>query len=105
MIDRAREIGQMMGYDSIDAILEAIGCGELILVKLPDEKRMKASEWLHQKAPEVRAMDEDLGDALDEIGDGLDFALELKRYPAATDICEMDLPHGWPSYCEKRLLQ
>jgi len=103
MINRAREIAKMMGYESIDATLEAIGRGELILLKLPDQQRMEAAEWLHGKAPEARSIDEDLGEALDEIASGLEFSLELERYPASSDICEMDVPHGWPSYCEKSL--
>jgi len=102
MINRAREIAQMMGYSSIDATLEAIGRGELILIKLADTQRHAVAEWLHAQAPVVRAKQEDLGDALEEVADGLDFALELERYPANSDICEMDLPHGWPSYCEKK---
>ena len=102
MIDRAREIAKMMGYESIDATLEAIGSGELILLKLPEEQRLLAAEWLHDKAPELQAEDEALAEALADIADSVELASELIRYPAQSDICEMNLPHGWPSYCEKR---
>jgi hypothetical protein len=38
---------------------------------------------------------------LEELASGLDFFAELRRYPPGADVCEMDLPHGWPSYCDK----
>jgi hypothetical protein len=103
MINRAREMAQMMGYNSIDETLEAIGRGELILVKIDDEQRFKLSRWIADKVPAVRAEDGDLADAMDDLADGIAFALELMRYPADTDICEMNLPLGWPSYCDKDL--
>ena len=102
MIDRAREITKMMGYESMDATLEAIGGGELVLLKLPEEQRLLAAEWLHDRASELRAEDETLAETLEDIADGMELASELIRYPAQSDICEMNLPHGWPSYCEKR---
>lgn len=102
MINRARDIAKMMGYDSIDAILEAIGRGELILLKMPDEQRLEVSNWLHKQVEPLKAQNEPLSDSVHDIADGLEFAMELQRYPANTDVCEMDLPHGWPSYCDKR---
>lgn len=101
MIDRAREIAQMMGYDSIDETMEAIGQGELILLKVPDQTRLEVISWIRRQVPEVRSEQPALADALDDIANGLDMALELTRYPADTDVCELDLPHGWPSYCDK----
>lgn len=103
MIDRAREITQMMGYNSIDETLDAIGRGELILLKVNDEQRLKLSRWIMEKVPTIRAQDGDLAASLEDLADGIAFAHELMRYPADTDICEMDLPLGWPSYCDKDL--
>jgi hypothetical protein len=104
MIDRAREIAKMMGYESIDATLDAIGRGELILLKVPEPQRLAASSWLRKQIPEVRSRDAALAETLDDIADGLEMAMELIRYPADTDICDLDLPHGWPSYCDKELI-
>lgn len=101
MIDRAREIAQMMGYDSTDATLEAIGSGEVILLKVPDERRHEIAVWLRKQIPELRDQQADLANALDDVADGLELAMELTRYPADTDVCDIDLPHGWPSYCDK----
>ena len=101
MIERAREIAQMMGYKSIDATLEAIGKGELLLLKVPEEERQDVAQWLRARIPEVRSVDEDLATTLEELASGLDFFAELRRYPPDADVCEMDLPHGWPSYCDK----
>jgi hypothetical protein len=103
MIDRAREMTQMMGYNSIDETLDAIGRGELILLKIDEKLRLRLSQWIMDKVPAVRGEDEDLADALDDLADGIAFAFELMRYPADTDICEMNLPLGWPSYCDKDL--
>lgn len=103
MINRAREIAQMMGYNSIDDTLDAIGRGELIMLKISDEQRLKLARWILDKVPSVRGEDADLGNAMEDLADGIAFALELMRYPADTDICEMDLPLGWPSYCDKNL--
>ena len=105
MINRARDIAKTMGYDSIDAILEAIGSGELILVKVAGDQRLKAAEWLQAHLPVVRAEEESLATTLEDIADSLEFALELTRYPADADVCEMDLPHGWPSYCERGAIE
>ena len=30
--------------------------------------------------------------------------MELERYPVDTDVCDMNLPHGWPSYCDKEAI-
>ncbi len=103
MIDRAREITQMMGYNTIDDTLDAIGRGELILLKVSDEQRLKLARWIMDRVPAVRGEDENLGNAMEDLADGIAFALELLRYPADTDVCEMDLPLGWPSYCDKNL--
>jgi hypothetical protein len=81
--------------------MEAIGRGELILLKVPEDTRLNVAKWIRQQVPPVRDDQEILADALDDIADGLDMAQELTRYPADTDVCEMDLPHGWPSYCDK----
>jgi hypothetical protein len=105
MIDRAREIAEMMGYESIDETLEAIGRGELILMKVPENQRLSVSNWIRAQVPVVRGSDEDLAEVLDDMADSLDMALELTRYPADTDVCEMDLPHGWPSYCDKEAIR
>ncbi len=104
MLNRAREITQMMGYESIDATLEAIGRGELVLLKIPEDNQIRVADWLRSQAAAVEE-DEELVEALEDMADGLEFALELDRYPATADICEIDLPHGWPSYCDKRRLQ
>lgn len=105
MINRGREITRMMGFTSIDATLEAIGRGELILIKMDAEQRLHVAEWLHGQIAALADADPVLAAALDDITDGIELALELTRYPADTDICEMDLPHGWPSYCERSLLK
>lgn len=104
MIERAREIAKMMGYDTTDAALKAIGRGELILLKVPESRRLEVSEWVRERIPEVRDGDAELAHALDDIADGLEMAMELTRYPADTDVCDLDLPHGWPSYCDKEAL-
>ena len=101
MIDRALEIARMMGYPSIDAVLEAIANGDLILVKLPEGMRQQVADWIHARVPEAASEDEVLAHALDDIADGIEFAWELERYPADADICEMNVPSGWPSYCDK----
>jgi hypothetical protein len=105
MLNRARDIAQMMGYDSIDATLEAIGRGDLILLKLPEGLQLRMAEWIRSQAADVEEEDAELAEALEDLADGVEFALELDRYPSTADICEMDLPHGWPSYCDKRRLQ
>lgn len=104
MIERARDIVKMMGYESIDATLEAIGRGELILLKVPDEQRIQAAGWMRGQIPEVRIRDKRLAETLDDIANGLEMAMELTRYPADTDVCDLDLPHGWPSYCDKEMI-
>ena len=100
MINRAREIAQMMGYNSIDATLEAIGSGELILLKVPESKRHEVANWVRSQVAEVRGEDAMLADVLDDIADGVEMAMELQHYPVDTDVCNMDLPNGWPSYCD-----
>jgi hypothetical protein len=104
MIERAREIAKMMGYESIDETLEAIGSGELILLQVPEEQRLSAARWMRQQIPEVRAANTQLAATLDDMADGLELALELTRYPVDTNICDLDLPHGWPSYCDTEAL-
>lgn len=101
MIERAHEIAQMMGYESTDDTLDAIGSGDLVLLKVPNERRLEIATWLRKQIPEIRGEREALADILDDMADGLELALELTRYPADTDVCDMDLPHGWPSYCDK----
>ncbi len=104
MIDRAREIAKMMGYTSLDTLLEAIGQGDVILLKIADAQRLTASRWIRQQLPDLRWTDAALATALDDIADGLDMALELTRYPVDSDVCDLDLPNGWPSYCDKEAL-
>ncbi len=104
MIDRARDIARTMGYSSIDAILEAIGSGELILVKATEGRRAKTAEWIRERLATVRGEDAGLAGTLEDIADALDLATELAHYPADADICDMDLPYGWPSYCERSVL-
>lgn len=104
MIDRARDIAKMMGYESIDATLEAIGRGELIMLKVPEQQRLAASLWMREQIPVVRNRDAELAETLDDVADGLEMALELAHYPADTDVCDLDLPHGWPSYCHKEAI-
>ena len=77
MINRAREIAQMMGYSSIDDTLNAIGRGELILLKINDEQRLKIARWIMDRVATVRGEDEDLGDALEDLADGIAFALGI----------------------------
>jgi hypothetical protein len=103
MINRAREIAELMGYESVDDILEAIARGEVILLKVPESYRSRTSDWLHDRIPEAREESEVLAETIKDIANGLDMAMELVRYPADSDVCEMDLPHGWPSYCDKSL--
>jgi hypothetical protein len=54
MINRAREIAELMGYESVDDILEAIARGEVILLKVPESYRSRTSDWLHDRIPEAR---------------------------------------------------
>lgn len=104
MIDRARDIAKTMGYRSVDAILEAIGSGELILVKATEGERAKTAEWIREHLALVRGEDAGVAATLEDIAGALDLATELARYPADSDVCDMDLPHGWPSYCERSVL-
>jgi len=104
MINRAREIAQMMGYDSIDATLEAIGRGELILLKVPEQKRLEVANRIRSQVPEARGEDAELADVLDDIADSVEVAIVLQHYPIDTDVCDMDLPNGWPSYCDTSAL-
>ncbi len=105
LMNRARDIVQMMGYDTLDAALEAIGRGDLVLLKLPEGLQLRMAAWLHSQVEDVEKEDAELAAALEDLADGLELAMELDRYPAAADICELDLPHGWPSYCDKNRLQ
>ena len=103
MINRAREIAEMMGYEDLDAVLEAIGRGELILLKVPESSRGRTAKWLRERIPGVEEESQELAGNLRDIANGLDMAMELVRYPADSDVCDMDLPHGWPSYCDKTI--
>jgi len=94
-----------MGYDSVDAVLDAIGSGELILVKVAEDQRLKTAEWIWERLPVVRGADEDLATTLEDIADALELAMELAHYPLGADVCDIHLPHGWPSYCERSVLQ
>lgn len=103
MIRRALELTKMMGYSSMDETMEAVGEGELILVKVPSASRVSFSKWLHEQAGSVD--DSDLAAVILDIASGIDMAAELQRYPDDSDVCDMDLPSGWPSYCDKDLLE
>ncbi len=105
MIDRARDIAKTMGYTSVDAILEAIGSGELILVKAMEGRRAKTAEWIRERLASARGEDAGVATTLEDIADALDLATELAHYPAGADVCDIDLPYGWPSYCERSILQ
>jgi hypothetical protein len=104
MTDRAREMARILGYDGLDALLDAIGQGEVILLKVPESQRLTASKWIRQQIPDLRWADTSLATTLDDIADGLDMALELIRYPIDSDVCDLNLPNGWPSYCDKDAL-
>ena len=104
MDNRGRDIAKMMGYENTESVFEAVGQGDLLLVKLDDAQKQSVSEWLHKQISAVESEDELLAATLHDIADSVELALELKRYPADIDICEMELPHGWPSYCERSLL-
>ncbi|HOT92060.1 MAG TPA: hypothetical protein PLJ78_09870 [Anaerolineae bacterium] len=105
MINRAREIAKTMGYDTVDEILQAIGSGELILFKIAEGRRTRAAEWLRTQISTVRQSDPALAATLEDIVSGLELASELAHYPVDADVCDLDLPHGWPSYCERSLLE
>jgi len=101
MFERAKEIAEMLGYTSTNELLTAIGSGDVIVLKVPNTERLPASKWLRGQAPEIHRQDDALGSTLEAIAAGLDFAMELKHYPSGSDICDMDLPNGWPSYCDQ----
>lgn len=103
MVERAREIMSMMGYESVDKMLAAIASGDLILIKMPVEDREEVVEWLAAQVDHVREQNEHLADLLLDVAEGVELAWELERYPHEADICDMDLPHGWPSYCQRAL--
>ncbi|MDY0019698.1 MAG: hypothetical protein RBT47_06840 [Anaerolineae bacterium] len=101
MANRAQEIAEMMGYVTPQALIEAIGEGEVILLKVPEAHQERIAAWLQTQAPEVKKSDAALGEAIHEIARALELSAALKRYPSNSDICELDLPSGWPSYCDK----
>lgn len=103
MIERGYQITEMMGYTGTEDVFDAIGKGELILVKIPTEKRLELSRWLRDCAGKTLPTGAGLNALLEDIADAVELALELERYPMGSDICDLDLPHGWPSYCEKTL--
>ncbi len=70
-ITRMREITRMMGYESIDATLEAIGGGELALLKMDTEDRQAVSAWLWRQASAVRDEKPDLATALEDLASTL----------------------------------
>jgi len=100
MIERGYEIADMMGYAGSEAVFKAIGEGELILVKVPTDKRLELARWLREIKSEAEP---EIGTLLEDIADAVELALELERYPMGGALCDLDLPHGWPSYCEKTL--
>ena len=105
MINRGRDVAKTMGYSSIDAILEAIGNGDLILVKATEGRRAKTAEWIRERLATVRGEDAGIATTLEDFADALDLATELAHYPVDADVCDIDLPYGWPSYCERSVLQ
>lgn len=102
MINRGREIIKMMGYDDSEAFLEAVGRGDVIAIKVPAQHLGQISKWLHARLGEAADSDAPLAEALHDIADGLEMALELEHYPGNADICDINLPHGWPSYCARK---
>ena len=104
MISRAQDIAKMMGYESLDEMLEAIGDGQVVLFKVESALRFRVANWLREQAEEVGSTDVELAEQLEELSEGLEFFSELERYPADSDICQLDLPHGWPNYCDKTLV-
>ena len=76
----------------------------MILLKVPERKRLETADWVRSQVPEIRDEDAVLADVLDEIADGVEIAMELQRYRVDTDVCGADLTHGWPSYCDKSAL-
>lgn len=101
MIERAREIAEMMNYESTNDLLEAIGRGELALLKMPHDVLGRLSSWLRSQSSEVKKTDAALAQVIEDLARGLDLAMELARYPMNADVCDLDLPNGWPSYCER----
>lgn len=100
MIERGYQIADMMGYAGNESVFKAIGEGELILVKISADKRLELARWLRAMKDQAKP---EIGTLLDDIADAIELALELERYPMGGDLCDLDLPHGWPSYCEKTL--
>jgi hypothetical protein len=92
-----------MGYEDTDELLRAIGKGDLVVLKVAEGDRLKLAEWLHGHSD--AAGDGEVAKALEDIAAGLELSLELERYPAGSDICDLDLPHGWPSYCDRSVLE
>ena len=74
------------------------------MLKVAESRRLKAAEWLRSQIAGVRWEDAELAATLEDVADGLELALELTHYPVDADVCDLDLPHGWPSYCERSLL-
>ncbi len=101
MANRAQEIAEMMGYATPQALLDAIGEGEVILLKVPEAQQERIVAWLQMQAPEVEKSDTALGEVIKEIARALELSTALQRYPSGSDICELNLPSGWPSYCDK----
>ena len=103
MSKHAQDITRMMGYDSCEQALDAVGAGELILVKVPETARQSLTRWLREQANTVT--DTELASIIHDIVKSVNMASELERYPEDVDVCDMNLPDGWPSYCDKDLVE
>ncbi len=103
MIERGFQIAEMMGYEGSEDVFSAIGKGELILVKVPSGKRLELTRWLRECAKKNPPANAELASIMEDMASAIELALELERYPMGSEICDLDLPSGWPSYCEKTL--
>jgi hypothetical protein len=104
-MSRLNQIAEMLGYADINALLQALESGKLAAVLLPDEHRIPVTNWLREQAPQLRAEGTTraaaIADGLGELAAFLEFALELERFPAEADLCDLGLPADWPTYCAK----
>lgn len=104
-MSRLSQIAEMMGFTDVNAMLQALESGKLAAVLLPDEHRGAVINWLREQAPKLRAEGTTraaaVADGLGELAAFLEFALELERFPAEADLCDLGLPTDWPTYCAK----
>lgn len=93
---RLERIIELFGYKQAQELLNAIERGELAVVKLPGALKVQTAVWLREQAEQAPA---EFRGALNEIAGALEYAHTLDRYPV--DVCDLDAPPGWPSYCER----